>query len=95
MAAIRAIESMQGGLVAVSRGEVIASLALPVAGLLSNRPVEEVAAAVEKLEQSARELGSSLPTAFAALSFLALPVIPELRLTDLGLVDVNSFKIIS
>jgi adenine deaminase len=95
LAAIRAIEKMQGGLVAVSRGQVLAALALPVAGLLSPEPLERVAAAVERLEQCARDLGSRLPSPFAALSFLALPVIPELRLTDKGLVDVKSFKVIS
>ena len=50
---------------------------------------------MEELENCARGLGSSLHAPFAALSFLALPVIPELRLTDLGLVDVNAFKLIS
>jgi adenine deaminase len=51
-------------------------------------------AGLEKLEKAAVELGSKLPAPFAVLSFLALPVIPELRLTDLGLVDVNEFKLI-
>jgi adenine deaminase len=95
LAAVRAIEKMQGGLTAVSEGKILASLALPVAGLLSREPLETVAAKVEELEKCARKLGSGLPAAFAALSFLALPVIPELRLTDLGLVDVNAFKLIS
>jgi len=49
---------------------------------------------LEKLEQLARDLGTALPSPFATLSFLALPVIPELRLTDLGLVDVNEFRLI-
>jgi len=53
-----------------------------------------VARKVEKLEKVARQLGSTLPSPFATLSFLALPVIPELKLTDLGLVDVNEFKLI-
>jgi adenine deaminase len=95
LAAVRAIEKMQGGLAAVSGGQVIASLALPVAGLLSREPLETVAEKIEGLEKRARELGSRLPAAFAALSFLALPVIPELRLTDMGLVDVKAFKLIS
>jgi adenine deaminase len=92
--AIKEVERLQGGLVAVADGKVLASLALPVAGLLSPQPVESVVGELEKLEQVARELGATLPAPFAALSFLALPVIPELRLTDLGLVDVNEFKLI-
>jgi len=91
---IREIEKLQGGLVVVSGGKVLASLALPIGGLLSDRPLEDVVAQLEKLKSLAAELGSSLPSPFATLSFLALPVIPELRLTDLGLVDVNQFKLI-
>jgi len=93
-AAVKAIEAMQGGLVAVSEGRVLASLAAPIAGLLSTQPMEKVADEMEALESCARGLGSNLPAPFAALSFLALPVIPALRLTDLGLVDVNAFKLI-
>ncbi len=88
-AAIHALESMQGGLAAVSHGKVIARLALPIAGLLSAEPLEETVLALEKLEQCAKDLGSTLPAAFAALSFLALPVIPEIRLTTRGLLDVR------
>ncbi len=95
MAAIREIERLQGGLVAVAEGKVLASLALPIAGLLSNEPLENVVDRLKKLEQVARELGSQLPSSFATLSFLSLPVIPELKLTDLGLVDVAEFKLIS
>jgi len=51
-------------------------------------------AGLERLEQAARSLGVILPSPFAALSFMALPVIPELRLTDLGLVDVTGFKLL-
>jgi len=92
--AIKEVEKRQGGLVVVAGGKVSASLALPIAGLLSDAPLETVVAKLEKLEQAARDLGTRLPAPFAALSFLALPVIPELRLTDLGLVDVNQFKLI-
>jgi adenine deaminase len=93
-AAIKEVERLQGGLVAVADGKVLASLATPVAGLLSPQPMESVAVELEKLESAARDLGTALPSPFAALSFLALPVIPELRLTDLGLVDVNEFKLL-
>ena len=93
-AAIKEVERLQGGLAAVAEGRVLASLALPIAGLLSEEPLETVVAKLEKVEHAAGELGATLPAPFATLSFLALPVIPELRLTDLGLVDVNEFKIV-
>jgi adenine deaminase len=92
--AIKEIERLRGGLVAVAGGKVLASLALPVAGLLSDEPLAVVVGKLEKLEQIARDLGTTLPSPFSTLSFLALPVIPELRLTDLGLVDVGEFKLI-
>ncbi len=92
--AVRVVEEMQGGLAAVSEGNVEASLALPIAGLLSTEPAQAVAEALERLEERAREMGSTLPAPFAVLSFLALPVIPDLRLTDLGLVDVKAFKLV-
>lgn len=90
--AVKEIENLNGGLAVAAGGRVVGRLPLPVAGLLSAEPVREVSANLERLEQLLRELGSSLPSPFAALSFLALPVIPELRLTDRGLVDVNEFK---
>ncbi len=92
--AIKEIERLQGGLAAVADCRVLASLRLPIAGLLSDEPLETVVRKVEKLEKAARELGSTLTSPFATLSFLALPVIPELKLTDLGLVDGNEFKIL-
>ena len=87
--AIREVERMQGGLTAVAEGQVLASLALPVAGLMSAEPLETVAAQLEAVEGAAASLGASVPAPFAVLSFLALPVIPELKLTDKGLVDVG------
>jgi len=86
--AIKEIERLKGGLVAVAGGKVLASLALPVAGLLSDLPLETVVSKLEKLELTAAELGTKLPSPFATLSFLALPVIPEIRLTDRGVVEV-------
>jgi adenine deaminase len=86
--AIREIERLKGGLVAAAGGKVLASLALPVAGLLSEEPLEVVVSKLEKLEKTAAELGTKLPSPFATLSFLALPVIPEIRLTDRGVVEV-------
>jgi adenine deaminase len=93
-AAVKEIEHLQGGLVVAVGGKVLASLPLPIAGLLSPEPLEEVVRKLEKLEDLAKQLGTVLPSPFATLSFLALPVIPELRLTDLGLVDVNEFRLI-
>ncbi len=92
--AIKEIERLRGGLVIAAGGKVSASLALPIAGLLSDEPLEIVVSKLEKLERLAMDLGTALPSPFATLSFLALPVIPELRLTDLGLVDVNEFRLI-
>ncbi len=92
--AIKEVERLNGGLVVAAGGRVLASLALPIGGLLSDEPLEVVAGALEKLEQLARDLGVTLVSPFSTLSFLALPVIPELRLTDLGLVDVNAFKLV-
>jgi adenine deaminase len=92
--AVKEVERLQGGLVVAAGGKVLGSLATPIAGLLSEEPLEKVVKGLEGLEKAARELGTTLPSPFAALSFLALPVIPEIRLTDLGLVDVNEFKLI-
>jgi len=92
--AVKEIERLNGGLVVAAEGRVLASLALPIAGLLSDQPLEVVVDKLDKLEKLARDLGATLKSPFSTLSFLALPVIPELRLTDLGLVDVNEFRLI-
>ena len=92
--AIKEIEKLHGGLVVCIDGKIVAALPLPVAGLLSPEPVEAVVNKFEKLEKAAAGLGNVPPAPFALLSFIALPVIPELRLTDLGLVDVIEFKLI-
>ncbi|MFC1943508.1 adenine deaminase C-terminal domain-containing protein [Chloroflexota bacterium] len=65
-----------------------------IAGLLSDEPLEVVIEKLNRLEQVAAHLGTTLPSPFSTLSFLALPVIPELRLTGLGLVDVGEFRLI-
>ncbi|MCJ7425549.1 MAG: adenine deaminase [Dehalococcoidales bacterium] len=87
-AAVKEIERLRGGLVAAGGGKILANLALPVAGLLSDEPLETVVNELERLERTAVELGARLPSPFAALSFLALPVIPEIRLTDRGVVEL-------
>ncbi len=76
-----------GGLVVVDGGQVIAELALPLAGLLTDAPLMEVAADLEALHAAARGLGVTLSSPFMTLSFLGLAVVPELKLTDMGLVD--------
>ena len=88
------IERMRGGLAVVAEGRVLASLALSIAGLMSERPFEEVNEGLEALLDAARDLGSDLHDPFMTLSFLALPVIPSLKLTDKGLVDVTQFKLV-
>jgi len=92
--AIEEINRLQGGLVVCANLEIVASLPLPIAGLLSPEPLDVVVSQHEIVEKTAASLGNLPPAPFALLSFLALPVIPELRLTDLGLVDVNKFRLI-
>ncbi|MFC1957648.1 adenine deaminase [Chloroflexota bacterium] len=92
--AVKEIERLQGGLVITAKGKILASLALPIAGLLSDEPLKVVVEKLDKLQQVAAQLGTTLSSPFSTLSFVALPVIPELRLTDLGLVDVNQFRLI-
>ncbi|MDP3182621.1 MAG: adenine deaminase [Desulfobaccales bacterium] len=92
--AVEHLVALQGGLAVVAGGRVLADLPLPIAGLISPAPLEEVAAGFARLKAAYRSLGGDLPDPFMALSFLALPVIPELKLTDLGLVDVGRFEIV-
>lgn len=92
VAAVEAIIEMQGGLAVVAQEKVLASLALPIAGLMSPEPLETVASKVEALEAAAQELGVRGDSPFMTLSFMALPVIPALKLTDKGLVDVVQFR---
>ena len=94
LVAAREVERMRGGLVAVEEGNVLAALPLPIAGLMSDRPYEEVNAGLTALLDAAHELGSDLHDPFMTLSFLALPVIPALKLTDKGLVDVTQFRFV-
>ncbi len=93
--AVEELARLGGGQVAVADGKVMAELPLPIAGLMSHLPLEEVARRGRELVRAARELGCTLPDPFMALSFLALPVIPKLKLTDLGLVDVERFQVLS
>ena len=92
MTAVIQLNKLGGGLVITKDGRVIADLALPVAGLMSRNTLEEVNRQLKAMIEIAHLLGVKPKDPFMTLSFLALPVIPELKLTDLGLVDVDAFK---
>jgi adenine deaminase len=93
-AAANRLTEIGGGQVAVAGGTVVGEVACPIGGLLSDRPVEEVAALVTAMEQASQALGVSLPAPFMAMSFLALSVVPELKITDRGLVDTVRFQLV-
>jgi len=92
--AARAVAEADGGLAVARGGEVLALLPLPLAGLMSDRPIEEVRDRMLALLAAAHGLGASLRDPFMAMSFLALEVIPSLKLTDVGLVDVERFAVV-
>jgi len=94
MTAAIEVVRMKGGQVVVKEDEVIASLPLPLAGLMTDSSLEETEDKVKQLNRAATDLGCRLRNPFMTLSFLALPVIPELKLTDKGLVDVEKFQIV-
>ncbi|MDX6409661.1 MAG: adenine deaminase [Gaiellaceae bacterium] len=92
--AVARLGELGGGIVVVDRGEVTAELPLPVAGLLADAPLGEVIEKSLACNDAARELGWSGATPFLTLSFLGLSVIPSLKITDRGLVDVDRFAIV-
>jgi len=92
--AARAAASMGGGLVACVGEQVLAQLPLPVAGLMSDKPIAQVRDLYAKLISASHELGATFHDPFMAMSFMALEVIPSLKLTDVGLVDVEKFCIV-
>jgi adenine deaminase len=83
-----------GGIVVIKEGQEIALLELPIAGLMSNERAEIVAAKAERMVQAFRDCGCSLNNAYMQLSLLGLVVIPELRISDLGIVDVTEFAVV-
>ena len=85
---------MRGGLCVVRGGQVMADVPLPIAGLMSDVPAQELSAGLDALHQAARDIGGTLRRPFMALSFLTLSVIGALKLTDQGLVDVERFQTI-
>jgi adenine deaminase len=94
-ACVQAIEEMQGGLAIASGGEVLGKLPLPIGGLLSEEPVEDVIANLEAINKIYHDLGGTLPAPFMTISFIGLPTVPKLGLTDMGLVEVLAHKLIS
>ncbi|HEY4688817.1 MAG TPA: adenine deaminase C-terminal domain-containing protein, partial [Anaerolineae bacterium] len=94
MTAARAVGEMSGGMIAADGTEIVAQLPLPIAGLMSDQPIETVRAQMDDLLRAAHAMGSTLHDPFMAMSFLALAVIPELKITDQGLVDVVKFQTI-
>jgi len=88
------INKISGGIAVVADGKVLADVKLPIAGLMSDQPMQSVADDIKKLTEAIKKLGSKLDDPIMTLSFLALPVIPELKLTDHGLVDAKTFKLV-
>jgi adenine deaminase len=93
-AAVGRLAELGGGQVAVADGRVLAEVPLPIGGLLSDRRAGDVAAQVRCLREAGNALGSQLPAPFMTMSFLALSVIPQARLTDRGLLDTVSFSLV-
>jgi adenine deaminase len=91
---VRRLAELGGGIVVAEGGQIVGELALPVAGLMSDQPLAEVHARMAALEALLREQGVRSEAPFMSLSFLALSVIPELKITDQGLVDVGRFEIV-
>ncbi len=95
LTAARAVAAMGGGLAVAFGDEVLAQLALPIAGLMSDQPIEQTRREFDVVLAAAHALGSELHDPFMAMSFMALEVIPHLKLTDVGLVDVDKFEVVS
>jgi adenine deaminase len=92
--AVEEVKEMGGGMAVVSDETLLSKVPLPVGGLMSLEPLEGLTEQLEALNRAAASLGCRVPDPFMVLSFLSLPVIPELKLTDLGLVDVNRFSVV-
>ena len=92
-AAAVGVVKMQGGICAALNGQILEALPFPVAGLMSDRSADFVREKIKRLTEVARYLGSNLPDPFMAMSFLTLPPIPEIRITDRGIIDAVNFKI--
>jgi adenine deaminase len=93
--AVNHLAAMGGGFAVVEGGRVLAELPLPIAGLMSERPWEEVAAAIAPMKAAARSLGVTLAEPFLQIAFLPLAVIPHLKITDRGVMDVDRMALVS
>jgi len=93
--AVNRLIDLQGGFVAARDGAVVADLALPIAGLMSDRPAEEVEQALRILRDHLRAMGCLLDEPFVQLAFLPLSMIPHLKITDRGLIDADHVRLIS
>ncbi|MHA1718043.1 MAG: adenine deaminase [Promethearchaeota archaeon] len=94
MSKIANIMKERGGGMASLTNDSLTFFPLPIAGLMSSDPIEKIVDKYNNVKKSARDMGSSLENVFMTMSFMALAVIPEIKITDMGIVDVNSFKII-
>ena len=92
--AVQTVAQMQGGLCAVCGGNVRNKMCLPIGGLMSEKDADEVMNALDILNQTAKDMGCALDAPFMTLSFVSLPTVPELGLTDKGLVDVLNHRLI-
>ena len=96
LSAVAYISAIGGGLAVAEDGHITAGLPLPIAGLMSDQPIESVISNLTAVNQATLKLGSNvIKDPFMQLSFLSLPVIPSLKLTDRGLVDVDKFQFTS
>jgi adenine deaminase len=94
MTALIEVIRLRGGQAVVENDRILASVPLPIAGLMSDMPLEDVRDRIEAMAGAAQGMGCTLPDPLMTMSFLALPVIPELKLTDKGLVDVTKFQLV-
>jgi adenine deaminase len=94
VAAVREVERLHGGLVVSQNGAIVDRLPLPLAGLMSPLSIAEVAEALERLDQVVAGMGVQVAHPWGFLSFLALSVVPKLKITDLGILDVDAWKIV-
>jgi adenine deaminase len=93
--AVNKLAEVGGGIAAVKNGEIIGMVDLPIAGLMSNQPIEKVCEQVEGLSEAWTRLGCTMASPFMTMSLLALPVLPKIRITDKGLVDTKRFQFVS
>lgn len=93
--ATSSVSQISGGITATQGPKTMATLPLPIAGLITDEPVDKVAKQLQNVRAAAHNLGCSLEHPFLTLSFMALPVIPMLKITDMGLIDVSQMKIVS